>query len=693
MASIGAALVFLIIIGVLGLTFFINPNNFKPEIAAAVKDKTGREIILEGDLKLALFPGLGLSTGKAALSNAPGFQDKAFATIEQSDIHIKLLPLLLAKKIEVSQIVLKGLALNLARNKQGANNWDDLTASSVIKPAPAVPDLSKETETETAFAIGGISIENAHINWDNQKTGKQLEIKDVNLEANQFIFNEPAEVDISFVIFHPRSRRTESIKLTSAVTINRKLDNFRFNQLELHYTASGESIPGKLLTAFLTAPAIAVDLSRQVAKATGLQIKSGEVTISADEINGSHIKDQPSFQGPVAIAPFSPVKVMKQLAIAPPAMRNANSLSSLAISFNLLATADSIDLQNLVMTLDDTRIKGSTSIKDFSPPAIAFNLNADALDADRYLPPEKAVDKSSKPLASPAAAIAASASLFLVETLRKLNANGELSLGKLKINSLTMQDIHLKLNAKNGIITTQQTVDQFYQGAYSGSVNMDARSNVPTLSLNEKITQVQIEPLLKDVHGKARMSGIANASAQLQGRGNTSDELKSSLNGQLNFLFKDGVIKGFNLQKIIDNSKALIKGTPLPTDNKNDQTVFSQMAGTATVSNGVIQNNDLVAFSSKARVNGQGNVNLKSEQLDYKIIAKLIKTKATATEPEQFHDTPIAIKISGSFSKPVYMLDAGSLLTDKNKAKVNKLLDKLDKKLGPGASDILKSFF
>jgi len=42
-----------------------------------------------------------------ALGNAFGFQDKPFATLEESDIKVKLLPLL-TKKIEVSRIVLKG---------------------------------------------------------------------------------------------------------------------------------------------------------------------------------------------------------------------------------------------------------------------------------------------------------------------------------------------------------------------------------------------------------------------------------------------------------------------------------------------------------------------------------------------------------------------------------------------------------
>jgi len=49
--SIIAALVLLIVIAIFTLPFFIDPNNFKPEIAAAVKDKTGRDLTLTGELK------------------------------------------------------------------------------------------------------------------------------------------------------------------------------------------------------------------------------------------------------------------------------------------------------------------------------------------------------------------------------------------------------------------------------------------------------------------------------------------------------------------------------------------------------------------------------------------------------------------------------------------------------------------
>ena len=702
--SIIVALVFLIIITIFTLSFFIDPNNFKPEIAAAVKDKTGRDLTMSGGLKLSIFPWLGISTGKMALGNAAGFQDRPFATVEESDVKVKLLPLF-TKKIEVSRIVLKGLALNLAKNQQGVSNWSDLTASYTkkITDPPSINNNGKldETDTMAILAIGGIDIENALINWNDQQSGKRLLIKDINLNTDKFSYDEPVAADLSLVVLNPETKFTASIKLTTGLTVNENLDIVLLNHSDLQTTAEGENIPGKSQTVTLTVADTALDTSKQTVKLSGLQLKSNDVTLSA-EISGNNINDKPSFQGPVTVAPFNPAKLIKQLGIDVPVMQDANALSKLAASFNLLATENSVDFQSLAMTLDDTQIKGSTSIKDFALPVITFNLAADEMDVDDYLPP--VTDKSSKPITSPAVVLAVGASALPVETLRKLNIDGQLSLGKLKINGLAMEDIQLNVSAKNGIIKTQQSAKKFYQGSYNSNLSVDIRNKKPALALSEKLFHVQVEPLLKDYKGEAGMSGVIDASTQLQGQGNNADELKSSVNGSLSFLFKDSVVKGFNLQKIIDKAKALIKESALPLNNKNDQTLFSEIAGTATIKNGILQNNDLVAISSRIYINGKGSADLNTEKLDYKINTRFIKANATATEPEQFHDTPVNIMVAGTFSKPTYTLDLASLLTDKNKAKIEKFVDKnqekideiankIDKKLGPGVGSLLKGLF
>jgi len=678
-------MVLLLIVAVFILPFVINPNDFKPEIIAAVKDKTGRELALDGELKLSLFPWAGISTEKIALSNAPGFQDRPFVTIEEGNIGIRLLPLL-SKKVEISHIVLKNALLNLARNKQGLTNWDDLTASAPKSSSAAVADKTdvQPVPERTTFSIGGMTIENARINWDDLKNEKHIEITDLNLNADKFVFDEPANIVASMSALKSGSTSSHAIKLNTELTVNEKLDAFALRRSDLQVTSSGEAIPSQSLTTALVIADAALDLNQQTAKIHGLQLKSGDVSLAAAEMTGTSIKDKPSFQGLVTIAPFSPAKVMQQLAITLPAMQDANALSKLSAQTDLTATGDSADLQNLTLTLDDTRIIGAISIKSFAESIINFNLDIDALDADRYLSPR---NKASKPIASPAVLLAGGLSALPVETLRKLSADGTVTVEKLKVNDLAMQGVRINLSSKNGVFTTQQAVQQFYQGSYSGNLNMDTRGDKPALAINEKIDHVQIEPLLKDYRGEAPISGIVNASAQLQGQGRKTKELKTSLNGQLSFMFKDSALKGFNLQKIIDEGKALIKGSALPSDNKNEQTLFSEMTGTATIANGLIQNNDLAAKSSKLRVDGKGNVNLNSEAVDYKIDAKLLD--ANAAEPEQVKGA-VAINVAGTLDKPLYTIDLESLLTDKNKAKVEKLINKIDKKIGPGLGNLLK---
>jgi AsmA protein len=423
-----AAMILLLIIIACILPFVIDPNDFKPEIAAAIKEKTGRELVLDGDLKLSLFPWIGISTGKAALSNAPEFQDRPFASIDESHVQALLLPLL-SKKVEVSNVVLKGLVINLARNKQGISNWDDLTASN----SAAAADTGKQDQqpepaaTPATFSIGGISVENARINWDDLKTEKHIQIKDLNLNTDKFTFDKPVNIAVSMSALNDQSKSIQDIKLNSELNVNEQFDHFRLKHSELQITSSGESVPGKSLTAVLTAADITLDMNQQTAKMSGLQLKSGDMTLSA-ELTGNSIKDKPSFQGPVTLAPFSPTKVLQQLAIAVPVMQDTNALSKLSAGFDLTAAADSADLQNLVLTLDDTQIKGAVTIKNFAQSIVGFNLAIDALDADRYLPP---TDKSSKPIASPAVVLAAGLSALPVETLRKLNADGTVSLDKL----------------------------------------------------------------------------------------------------------------------------------------------------------------------------------------------------------------------------------------------------------------------
>ncbi len=705
--SILAVIILSIVIAIFTLPFFINPNNFKPEIIAAVKNNTGRDLTLTGDIKISLFPWTGVSTGKMTLSNAIGFQEKTFASLEESAIKINLFPLFL-NKIEIDQVIIKGLILNLEKNSQDINNWDDLTQSNVtnVKPLSPIANNNKPEATNnglTLLAINGVAIENAVINWKNQRSGKILLIKDININSNKFAYDEPVTVDLSLMAMSPETNWTESIKLRTGLTVNQALTSLALDHsdLQLKTIIKANNNEDKSILAALTINNVAMDRTKQSLNVSGLKLTSQDISLSA-EITGNTNNSKFSFQGPITIAPFNLRNVLNQLDIKVPALQDEKALSKAAATFNLLVTNDAADLQNISLTLDGTQIKGSTTITDFSKPAITFNLASDNMDLDPYLAP--IADKKSRPINSPAIILALVTSTLPVELLKKLIINGQLSLERLKVNAMTMQDVQLNLDVKEGLINAQQSAKGFYAGSYNGVFSVDMRNNKPILSINEKILHVQIEPLLNDFNGATKLSGLLDLSTQLEGQGNNAKELKSSLKGKLSFLLTDSVINGFNLQKIIDDAKTLIKEPTLPVDNKNDQMLFSKLSGTASINNGLVQNNDLIGIASKMHLNGKGTADLNSEKLDYKLNARYIKTKATTTEPEQLIDTPININIAGTFAKPTYTVDLAAILSDKNKAKIDQFIDnnhnkideiahKIDKKIGPGLGNLLKGLF
>ena len=86
------ALVALVVLGVLVIVWLVDPNSFKSNIEAAVRDATGREFTLVGDIDLGFFPWLALRTGEGRFGNAPGFGPEPMVTWKSAQLGVKLIP-------------------------------------------------------------------------------------------------------------------------------------------------------------------------------------------------------------------------------------------------------------------------------------------------------------------------------------------------------------------------------------------------------------------------------------------------------------------------------------------------------------------------------------------------------------------------------------------------------------------------
>ena len=175
----------------------IQSDGFKLQIVRAVKQQTGRDLSIEGDLDLDVFPKIGLVMGKTELSNATGFDDRPFAHVNTVHIGLALLPLL-SKQVKVDEVIVDGLFLNLHRNKAGQTNWDNFfkDADGQADQQASSPQRDAEAGLGSLY-IGGINIRDAEINWQDDTTGEAYRISELNLTGGAIMPGQPASIDFS----------------------------------------------------------------------------------------------------------------------------------------------------------------------------------------------------------------------------------------------------------------------------------------------------------------------------------------------------------------------------------------------------------------------------------------------------------------------------------------------------------------
>jgi uncharacterized protein involved in outer membrane biogenesis len=110
-------LVALIVVAIVGLIMTTDINQYKGQIIQAVKDNTGRDFEISGDLKLApsLIPTVAIEG--VSLGNASWSKEKNMLSVSKFEAQIALIPLL-KKNIQVVRLVLIEPRIHLETNKQ-----------------------------------------------------------------------------------------------------------------------------------------------------------------------------------------------------------------------------------------------------------------------------------------------------------------------------------------------------------------------------------------------------------------------------------------------------------------------------------------------------------------------------------------------------------------------------------------------
>ncbi len=234
----------LIIVLAVALPFIIDPNDYKDQIAAAVKDKTGRTLTIDGDINLSVFPWLGLDIGPTRLSNAEGFGEQPMASMEKVQVRVKLLPLL-HKQMEMDTLRLSGLRLQLGKDVSGRSNWDDLRGEPGEQTQTGAQQPGEAAGSPLAgLAIGGVEVADAEVLWDDRAAGTRYEINDLAFTTGAIDPGEPFDIDLHFRMNAREPAIAGEITLRGKILVATSLRAINMDGVDLNVDLQGEGAPG-----------------------------------------------------------------------------------------------------------------------------------------------------------------------------------------------------------------------------------------------------------------------------------------------------------------------------------------------------------------------------------------------------------------------------------------------------------------
>jgi AsmA protein len=334
---------------------------------------------------------------------------------------------------------------------------------------------------------------------------------------------------------------------------------------------------------------------------------------------------------------------------------------------------------DLVAKFDDTTIKAKLGMTGFAAPHYRFDADVDTIDVDRYL----VAQPDAKPSPSPGPKVAVDVPVDL-GALEGLRADGQLSVGSLRLMGLRLAELKAKVRAAGGRAEVAPHSAKLYEGTLQGALTLAAAGN--RIALKETLQGVAIGPLVKDLMERDALEGRGNVVVDITAAGPTVNALKKALAGTARVELKDGAVKGINLTEVLRKTRAAFgsKSAQQAATDTAQRTDFSAMNASFAIKNGVAHNDDLDVRAPLVRVGGAGDIDIGNSQLNYVAKASVVATSKGqgGADLDHLSGLTIPVKLTGSFDAPKYEIDYRSIAGEAAKAKVKeevktKIKDKL----------------
>lgn len=553
--SVTIVLVIGIIVAGVAILKTLDFNEYKDLIAEKVKEVTGRDLVIAGDLNLEISLTPKIAVEGLQFSNAEWGSRKEMISVKKFAAEVSLLPLLTGT-IDVNRVVLEGVDLLAETDTKGMGNW--VFGDAGMKKEEA----SEGGSGGTIPVVRLVSVRDVKIAYKDGVTGETQNIVIENIDLKADGADDPLGIELNANI------NGQPIKVSGNIgTINA--------------LAGGGVFPLKL---DVSALATEITIDGMAGMAEGKPSVDVGFSLSATQI-------KETLAAASAIAPQ-----LKDVGPLP--------ITALSIGSKVTLKGTSLGLADLSVKLDDTVLTGKVSADlGGKKPSIEVSLASDLINVDKLMP------KSEGPAAAPAAK-SADGRIFPndplpLDGLKAVNAKINLDLKKVIAQGIEVTNVQVAVVLKEGKLNISPLAAEVFGGQVSGNVSLNGAANVPALKAALAVKQLDYGLALSSQGMDDIAAGNVDLDVDVNGQGGSVRALMASLNGKTRVQAKDGELKSGALNIVSTDLTNVL-------DSKDDKKLICAVID-FDIKSGMADARAIVIETGGFSVIGTGSVNLKDE--------------------------------------------------------------------------------
>jgi AsmA protein len=201
-----------------------------------------------------------------------------------------------------------------------------------------------------------------------------------------------------------------------------------------------------------------------------------------------------------------------------------------------------------------------------------------------------------------------------------------------------------------------------YGGRAAGRMTVDARQRAAVVAGNFEMSDVDSLALFKGLSGFDWVSGRSGATLHVAGGGESVAAVLNTLTGEGSLSVTDGAIEGLDIPELIAKAR---DGEFKPWRRREGRrTRFDSLTSAFTLDKGIARSRDLALTGPEISATGEGEANLPSQSLDYRLKVKV--KAATEEERAKAEDGQVEIPLilRGPWEKPDIYPDLDKVLRD-----------------------------